>query len=194
MSDCESNYSEQEIIEIVDPIDILLEREQSSIEKVLSSLISFKAIIRSQIIISLMKDDIKELEYNRSYNYYYVNKDDDIDEEEYESQKNENYDYYVNLFQLYIQNIVEITKKLSKNKDNDNVILCIAESIDYVIKNMLDISYDYIKSGRNNCLHQSSENVYKTLHYFSNIDKANNFVNLYNQSKVKEFSYIVYKL
>lgn len=194
MSDCESNYSEQETIEIVDPIEILLEREQSSLEKVLSSLISFKTIISSQIIISLMKDDIKELEYNRSYNYYYENKNDDIDEKEYENQKNENYDYYVNLFQLYINNIVEITKKLSKNKDNDNVINCIAESIDYVIKNMLELSYDYIKSGRNNCLHQSSEKVYKTLHYFSSIDKANDFINLYNQSKVKEFSYIVYKL
>jgi len=194
MSDCESNYSEQETIEIVDPIDILLEREQSSLEKVLSSLISFKTIIRSQIIISLMRDDIKQLEYNRSYNYYYENKNDDIDEKEYENQKNENYDYYVNLFQLYINNIVEITKKLSKNKDNDNVINCIAESIDYVIKNMLELSYDYIKSGRNNCLHQSSEKVYKTLHYFSNIDKANDFINLYNQSKVKEFSHIVYKL
>ena len=194
MSDCESNYSEQEIIEIVDPIDILLEREQSSLEKVLSSLITFKTIIRSQIIISLMRDNIKELEYNRSYNYYYENKNDDIDEEEYENQKNENYDYYVYLFQLYINNIVEITKKLSKNKDNDNVINCIAESIDYVIKNMLELSYDYIKSGRNNCLHQSSEKVYKILHYFSNIDKANDFINLYNICKNKEFSHIVYKL
>lgn len=186
MSDCESDQSEQEIIEKEDIIDVLLEREQSPNECVITSLLSFKSIISTKTIVSLMRNDIKQLEYNRSYNYYYEN-DDDIDERELELQRSENFIYYDKIFKSYINNIVEITKKLSENKENNIVILCIVESIDYVIKNMLDNAYEYIKNGKDNCLHCNLNKVYKIIHFFSNIDKAHHFINLFNKSKSKLF-------
>jgi hypothetical protein len=187
MSDCENDHLEQEFFEIEDIIDVLLEREQSPKESVISSLLSFKSIITTKPIVSLMKNDIKQLEYNRSYNYYYEN-DEKIDEQELETQRSVNFKYYNKIFKSYIHNIVEITKKLSENKENDIAIYCIAESIDYVIKNMLDNAYEYIKNGRDNCLHCNSNKVYKILHFFSDIDKAHHFINLFNKSKLKLFT------
>jgi hypothetical protein len=174
-SDNESNYD----------IEDILDKPLTSKENLVSILKNINLLLDTSTFISLMKDDVEYQEYNRSYNYYYVNED---------NKKHDNEDTIIINYENKLKEINNMTKNVIKISRilSDDIIDCITYMIEKFITDVIEYIPSYCKTGKYNCLHDCNYTSYKILMSLSNEEKITK-IPLYYDKELEKRGYIDHK-
>jgi len=135
-------------------IDVILEKEYTLKDKIIMTLNTLDVLLKSDILIHLMSDDIPKLEYNRSYNYYSESSTKlskrEIRENNIRYRKN--LIEYQNKFKILTNNVIKIIDEYKEKKDL-LYILKLYNILSTMNTNLINNATDYVRSGYQNCLH-----------------------------------------